>query len=199
MVYDSADEPIASAETNQAGQYTVLGLSSGSYQVQFTDDSGTGYLAQYYKGQASAASATSVSVTPGESTTGIDAALQLGGQVSGTVTAATSDVPLPDIQVWVFDANGNTVGQSITDAHGHYAVNGLATGSYRVQFVAYDGTYADQYYDGQSTIDSATPVSVVAGQTTSGIGAALVAPGQITGVVTDRGPEGHRRRVGHRL
>ena len=187
------------------GTYTLPGLSTDTtgYVVQFQADSGSGglcgppqnYITQYYNGQSSYASANRVPVTAGSTVTGINAAMQTGGQIIGTVTAAAGGAPLPNIEVDVLDPSGNFVGEACTASNGTYAVQGLSTASYVVQFLAngagfFGGcappqNYASQYYNNRSTLATADPVSVTGGSTTSGIDAAMATGGQITGKVTD--------------
>lgn len=166
------------ATTEGDGEYTVRGLAAGSYKVEFSPgfESGLNYVTQYYDGESSLASANLVSVTLGGATTGIDAALEEGGEISGTVTDATTHVDLPDIAVLAIGAGEASGGFTVTGASGQYTIPGLATGSYKIEFIgAGEGSgYIPQFYSGASTLASATPVAVTRGSTTSSIDAALV-------------------------
>ena len=121
-------------------------------------------------------------MTAGSTTSGIDAALQTGGQISGTVTDASTHSALSGVCVTVYDSTDNEVGFANTDASGHYTVSGLVSGSYTVGFAGCGaGNYAPQFYNGKSSLATADAVSVTAGSTTSGIDAALQTGGQIRG------------------
>src|SRR5207244_4502853 len=139
----------------------------------------------------SQATADAVSVTAGSTTPNISAALQLGGQVSGTVTDASSHAAISDIDVEVMDSNGNDVSSACTAADGTYTVSGLSTGSYRVGFAQFQfdcgGTsnYQPQFYTAKPSQATADPVSVTAASTTPNINGALQLGGQISGTVTD--------------
>jgi hypothetical protein len=166
------------ATTEADGEYTMRGLAAGSYKVEFSPgfESSLNYVTQYYDGQSSPASATPVTVTQGSVTPGIDAALEAGGEITGTVTDATTHVDLPNIAVLAIGASEASGGFAITNTSGQYTIQGLATGSYKLEFIsAGEGSsYIAQFYNGAATLASATPVAVTQGSTTSPINAALV-------------------------
>ncbi|MGN6587535.1 MAG: carboxypeptidase regulatory-like domain-containing protein [Solirubrobacterales bacterium] len=75
----TGDQPSAScADTDSTGEYTISGLSTGSYGVEFLipPETGLDYAAQYYNGKISHSEAEPVSVTAGSATPGIDAELE---------------------------------------------------------------------------------------------------------------------------
>ncbi len=111
--------------------------------------------------------------------------MRAGGQITGAVTDAATQQPLSNVYVYAYDANGNYVAYAYTDSNGVYTITGLATGSYRIQFEPYSGSYFTQYYNGKQTLSAADPVAVTAGNTTSGINASLIQGGSITGTITD--------------
>jgi len=182
QAYDLGGNPVASTQTASDGTYTVSGLATGSYKVSFVP--GGNYAPQFYDGKASLAAADPVAVTAGSTTSGINAALAAGGQITGTVTDASTSSPVGNVEVDVYDSSGSLVAYAQTASDGTYAVSGLATGSYKVSFVP-GGNYLPQFYNGKASLAAADPVAVTAGSTTSGINAALAAGGQITGTVTD--------------
>ena len=193
--YDSNGNEVGFANTDANGQYTISQLAVGSYKVGFYACGGN-YSPQFYSGESSLATAAVVAVTAGSTTTGIDAALAPGGQISGTVTDADTHAAVADVCVTVYDSAGNAAGSVTTDAGGQYTLPGLASGSYRVAFdVSFlscfeaggTGYYALQYYSDGASLATADPVSVTAGSTTSGINAALQPGGRISGAVTDAG------------
>jgi hypothetical protein len=113
----------------------------------------------------------------------------VGGQITGTVTDSATNAALLGICVQAYDSGGGKVASTQTNPSGVYTLNALPTGAYRVGFAdcAADsaGSYVTQYYNGKATLASADPIAVTAGTTTSGINAAMVAHGEITGTVTD--------------
>jgi Carboxypeptidase regulatory-like domain len=189
-VYDSTDDPVASAQTATNGTYTVSGLPAGDYEVEFSPTSGN-YLAQFYAGKATLAEASKVAVTAGASTGSIDATLAAGGEISGTVYKPGGTVAAPGVEVAVYDSTSehSFVGATTTAANGTYTVAGLPSGNYEVRFTALEsdypaGEYAPQYYSGASTLAEATAVAVTSGADKAPIDATLAAPGAIAGTVT---------------
>jgi len=116
-VFDSTGAEAGSASTDGSGVYSVWGLPAGSYTVEFSDDV-DGYLPQFYNGQSSIATANPVTVSLGQTTSGVDAALTTGGRVSGAVTDAVTGQAIAGAQVTVLDANGSQVGAASTDQSG---------------------------------------------------------------------------------
>jgi hypothetical protein len=185
--FDIGGGVLVSAQTNASGVYTLSGLASGSDRVGFFSGCGAGnYLAQYYSGKASLASADPVPVTAGATTPGINAAMVTGGQITGTVTDRATHAAIAGICVSALDSSGSVLASTQTSTSGVYTLSALTTGSDRVEFFDCGaGIYAPQYYKGKSSLASADPVAVTAGAVTSGINAAMVTYGQITGTVTD--------------
>ncbi len=171
-VYDSSDAYLARAETASNGEYTVSGLAPGSYEVGFAD--GAGYAPQFYSGKALISEATKVTVSAGETKGEIDAALVAGGSLSGTVTEASTKDPLAEVEVNVRDSSGTIIESEETSAEGTYTVSALPPGSYSVEFLTASGKYVVQYYEDASSLASATPVAVTAGNTSGEINAAMV-------------------------
>ncbi len=163
--------------------YTLTGLAVGEYRVVFIAPEAANFAPQYYEGKAKFAEATAVSVIADSTTTGIDAALTAGGQITGTVTDAVTKAPLADAEVCAnnqseeFEFFAFFSRCTDTNSAGQYTFTGLAGGEYKVSFIGPFGGYASQNY---------TDISVTAGSTTSGIDAALQPTvGQITGKVTN--------------
>ena len=186
--YNSSSGVLASAQTNSSGAYTLNSVPAGSAQVGFSSGCGaSNYLAQYYNAKPSLASANAITVPAGGTASGINAAMLAGGQITGTVTASATKTALAAICVQAYDSGGVAVASSQTNSSGVYTLSALPTGSYQVGFMDCNAdTYVTQYYNGTATLASADPIAVTAGTTTSGINAAMVTQGQITGTVTDR-------------
>ena len=93
------------------------------------------------------------------------------------------------VTVYQSDGSGgwDYVDEASTAADGTYDIGGLHTGSYRVEFQDWSGEYLDECYNDKPSLDAADDVPVTAGQTTSGIDAALAVAGHITGTVTGGG------------
>ena len=189
IVWDTSHNRGWGYHTGSAGKYRTRGLRPGHYKVEFEDSSGT-YAFEWYDDKTDRDSADPVSVTAGSDTSGINAALALGGSISGMVTdEATGDL-LSDICVFVYDTSSASyytrVGLGYTDS-GAYSVGGLPSADYKVEFEDCGSPlfHISECYDDKEGLGSADPVSVTAGSDTSGINAALAFGGSISGTVTD--------------
>ena len=168
----------ACATTGESGEYAITGLDTGEYTVKFLAST---YVPQYYAGKTRASEATLVAIKAGGTASAINASLQVGGRITGTVTDASTKKAISGASVCASPSGG--LGCTTTNANGEYTIAGLASGEYTVKFSA--STYASQNYNNQPIGAKPTPVVVTAGATTSAINAALQPSGQITGKVTD--------------
>jgi Carboxypeptidase regulatory-like domain len=177
------------AVSHKDGSYRISGLGTGRYRVQFDPQCGTrgNYVGRSHNGL--------VAVTDGKTTTGVNAFLLPGAEISGTVTAAQGAAPLAGICVFafpVFTGRGHVAfgGDVIlTSQQGRYAIKGLPPGRYVVSFsggCGNQGSYAPQYYNGKSSGAAADPVVLAVGQHAAGIDAHMQPGGTITGTITDR-------------
>ncbi len=173
--------PSNCARTNASGEYTLAKLATGQYAIMFEPAASSSYLTEYYDGETAPEPVTPVSATEEATTSGINAELHTGGQITGRVTAATTKTPLEGIKVCV-DVPINCVQ---TNANGEYTLSKLKTGGYVISFEPpAASSYVMQYYDGTTTFTLATPVSTTEEATTPDINAELHTGGQITGRVT---------------
>jgi 5-hydroxyisourate hydrolase-like protein (transthyretin family) len=127
-----------SAKTEATGKYKVGGLAGGFYVVEF---SGTGFVPQYFFGRSSFAEADRVLVMEGAPKGGVNAVLMGGGELSGRVTDAATNLPAANVSV---KATNTKTGASfpswsvVTDGNGEYKMLGLEPepGSYKVEFAS---------------------------------------------------------------
>ena len=183
QVYDLSGNWAAGVTTNQNGVYTANGLAAGSYKVFFSPPSGSGYTSEWYNNKSNQGSADPVVVTVPNVTTGIDAVLEQGGTLAGTVRNGQG-VGIANARVQVYDAadTGSTPKATVyTMANGSYTVIGLPTGSYKIFFSA--DCFFSEWYSNRTDRSLADPVPVTSGQTNSGIDAVLEASGCISGTV----------------
>jgi hypothetical protein len=131
-----------------------------------------------------------VQVTAGQSVPGIDAALGVGGSLSGTVSGGTPATRQAGICVDIVPTAPGEAGSSgVTGIGGTYVAGNLGAGSYQVFFGDPDCPYgpyslAPQWYKNQPSQATATLVQVATGKTATGIDATLASDGQIAGMVT---------------
>jgi hypothetical protein len=180
------NDAITYACTDNVGHYSVGPLLTGTYVVEFIDSKGP-HVDTWYNGKTSGQDADLINVTAGVDTANIDTEMAIGGQITGHVTDAVTSAAVSSVCVEVYDA---TTEQQVdnarcTDDFGSYITGGLPVGDYRLYFNVYDGTHVPQWYDGQSTFETATTVHVSAGAPTTA-DAALVQGRTISGTVTDQ-------------
>ena len=113
------------------------------------------------------------------------------GYISGTVTDATSGLPLANVDVSIHDSSGNYVASGRTDSSGAFtSTPGLLAGTYYARTWNARG-YLDELYDDFAcalptcTVTSGTPIQVAPGATTAGIDFGLSPGGRISGTVRD--------------
>jgi protocatechuate 3,4-dioxygenase beta subunit len=155
------------AQTESDGTYTMSGITAGSYRVRA---SAAGFSQEYYPDSVDWGGSQPVAVTVDTPATDIDFQLDLGGQISGTILDSETGLPITE-NVWV-NAQPTTgepwgTGTNQIEEDGSYTITGLPSGTYKVctQITGYD----QELYDEQIDWMLATPVTVVVGQTTSGI------------------------------
>jgi hypothetical protein len=189
-VYEAGNEfaEVGSAVTSATGEYTVEHLGPGSYKVRFGTplfESKLNFLPQYWKDKSTFVEATQVVITTeGEAKAGIDAELQEGGSIGGTVTNADAQ-PVDEASVLVFDERGEVVGVAQTSPTGEYSVLSLATGTYEVLIQPpFEVNLVPQFYANEPSLADATPVSVKVEKKTPA-NVTLQIGGKISGRVTD--------------
>ncbi len=174
----------AEGGTNRNGDYKLIGLSAGTYLVQY--QTGCGNRGNYLE------LSRNVTVGKGQTKRGVDVALKPGAGLSGTVTN-TNGKPIGGICVDFSSARGFGFGETETNPDGTYRATGLNPGTYTVRFSGgcdNSGSYLAQYYNRKSTAAAADPVKLTAGHITTGIDAAMQPGATISGVLTDAA--GHR-------
>jgi hypothetical protein len=185
-VFSESGEFVASTASGEAGAYTITGLTPGKYKLKLEPQEGN-YVSQYYSGKNTLEAATLITVSAGETKTA-NAKLSAGGSIEGTVSAASGGARLENVRVLASDSDGALAASTTTGEDGTYTLNGLAAGSYTVQFEPQDDPYLSQYYQNASSLEGATQVSVTPGASKSGVNASLSPSASLSGAVT--GPSG---------
>ena len=151
------------ATTDENGDYTIGGLEAGRYAIEFGR---WGYVTSFYDGADALTAATLVDVSRENTTTGIDAVLDLAAPVGpGSIAGTLSDSegsPIAGAQAKAYQPGyrGRPVlrGSAFSNAQGAYTIVGLAEGTFFIQFDAVD--YASEWFDDVLARDSATPIEV---------------------------------------
>jgi hypothetical protein len=186
VVETQPSETCASPEVS--GAYTLTGVPLGRSLIEFVPSHRSGYVRQFYEGARHLDEAKGIELFTNSPEAGnIDANLELGGEITGTVTGAPGATPLAEVQVCAVEVGQRaSAGCTQTDATGSYQLGGLSGASYKVGFWGHGASaeFAPRYYDEQQTIAAATPVVVAPGGVESGIDAELAKGAQVGGTVT---------------
>jgi Carboxypeptidase regulatory-like domain len=202
-VLDSQGNPVGGAELNLTdssgnpvdtfvpvqtdGSYEITNLLPGTYKLEFDPEGALAF--DFYRGANTLLSATPITVNAGQTTANVNGVQSLGGEVTGTVTSATTGAALANEEVDLVDSAGDLLIETFTDANGQYTITGIPSGTYYVRIprrtfffgpTPSSVAYATQYYPGKPTLSGASPVSVSAGATTANINTALVPEAALT-------------------
>lgn len=189
-----------SGYSDSSGVYSVGGLPDGSY-VAVTDFFGA-YVNQVYdgvdcpgrySGNCDLTAGTPFAATANTIVSGIDFSLDKLGVITGTVTDAVTGEALSNLDVEIWDSDGNFVDWGYVYSAGTYTVPDLAAGTYyaKTQLYYSNSDYRDELYqelpcpDGSCNATSGTAISVSLNATTSGIDFTLDPGGAISGEVTE--------------
>ncbi|MHC3000407.1 hypothetical protein OB08_15170 [Microbacterium sp. HJ5] len=165
------------------GAFLLQGVRPGAYKIEVQTGSAD-VLGEWWRDATGAADAEDVIVAAGETTSGIDVRLSAAGHISGTVTDETG-TPVGGVTVIAYGADGSGMA-TLSEENGRFRVGGLRTGAYTVQFATDPWTsqnVAGEWWDDALSIDDATAIDVVQGQTVDGIDAVLSIAGSISGTV----------------
>jgi protocatechuate 3,4-dioxygenase beta subunit len=166
--------------TGVDGSYRLVGLAAGDYTVCFDavnvhSPAPTGYVSECNGNHLGTFGGDPVHVDDGVTTSGVDAELAVGAEITGTVTDP-SGAPLQSVYVSAQATDGGYFSETggMSGIDGRYLITGLPSLSLAVCFQDYSGAnYAVQCYQDKPDWTSADPVTPVAGQITPNIDATL--------------------------
>jgi hypothetical protein len=193
------------SQTAADGSYSLTQLTTGRYTVGFAGGCGNArsVAPQSYNDVTTGdgVGADEIPVTQGVTTSGINAAMQPGGTVTGLVTSSSGKrlggacVTATPVGNTLFGGGAGVIlglggagfglGFAVS-RHGGYKMANLSPGQYAVDFstgCGVRGNLAQQFFKGQDGFASADGVSVSPGRTTAGIDGVLRPAGAIAGVV----------------
>jgi hypothetical protein len=177
--------------TDDQGEYRRDRLPPNSYKVWFYPiHTGLNLLEQFWDHKPSWEAAEAIMLTSGESRTGIDADLEAGAEIRGTVRSAETGSPLGGIVVCAFKAaTGELWSCDGTSSGGSYALWWLEGGLFKVgfavdrhdflpQFFPQDEPqgYPTRFYNGKSTLAAADVLTTKPPGALTGIDASLGTP-----------------------
>ncbi len=176
-------------KTDADGEYTVWALPTGQFKLEFGpaifQAGAPNYIRQYYPGKSSFAEAEVRAVTAGATYPGIDAALQKGIGIAGTVSVAGGGPVDGGPRICALNAASEAIVQCTgVEFDGTYWMPGLPFGSYVVSFavdveeepglILHPDGFVRQYYNGKPTFVAADRLTSAGPTEFTGIDAQLV-------------------------
>lgn len=180
--------PWPSVSTGADGTYSINGLTSGNYLVQF-DGQSLGYPSSYYNNSLTLDGAQQIAIAGEAVVSNINAVLNQGAVISGRATDLNNN-GISNIYVTLFDEQMNFINSVNTGSNGNYSFNNLQPGSYKVRFQGNGSPYIEQWYNNATDFASALPVTVITSSVNNGIDAKMIVGGAISGKVTDQNNNG---------
>ena len=192
-IFNASGAFITSAETNSSGVFTTAALPPGNYYA-VAQASGT-FGSQLYDnlpcvGFCNPTTGTPITVVANQTTGDIDFALNPGATISGTVTNASTGLPVSNYTVQLQTASGGFVTNVVTDASGGYSISGIQDGSYYVRTTSFSGLINEVYNNVMCVscnvvTSGGSLIAVTAGATVNNIDFALDPGGRISGTITN--------------
>jgi len=176
-------------QSSADGRYSAENLPPGQYQVAFGGCGGPNVADQWFMGQRDPSKAAEINVAVGQHVAQINAVMQPAGVITGTIHGPASQQGAFVCMSITNAATGiHAFEEPIFNTPGigdSYAIGGLATGSYIVEFEPYCGgeNLALQWYHDANRPADARRIHVTAGHFTRQVNASLVTGGSITGRV----------------
>ncbi|PKH37705.1 hypothetical protein CXG46_20000 [Nocardioides alpinus] len=137
QIYNAADDTFETSARTKADGTWAAGVDAGSYKAYFA---ASGYAFEYYSNKPTLATADVV----GAGANLGQVTLSRGSVVQGGIVSAAG-APLERAQATIYTAGGSQVGSDLTDATGNYRIEGVAPGSYTVQFTDPVGEYLSEW------------------------------------------------------
>jgi hypothetical protein len=189
--YGVVSEEIAGCDFTAADGSYSIGLEGGAYKISFwSGPSGRALALQFYDHESRWVEADVLAVAEGETKTGVDADLAPGATISGHVSSAATGLPLEEIHVCSIDAlSGGLWTCTWTNSKGNYALRRFSAGVYKMVFSlelkewfggeapgGEDDGFPTQFWNNQTTLSAANPISLTTGGIAQGVDARLGGP-----------------------
>lgn len=183
---EEESEGLPCVKTDSHGEYTIHGLAAGNFAVVFgwnlfsilesSSTTSLNYVFEAYKEEFPPSEPTPVAVSAGNTTTGIDAELKEGSEISGTITSAATGAPVQGAFVCALRITGESSLELFacakSAANGEYTIKGLPDGEFDVLFGG--AKLAAQFYPGKASRSEASAVKISAAkEVKTGINAAM--------------------------
>jgi hypothetical protein len=170
-VYDDTRKLVASLPSSADGTFSVTGLATGKYKVEFTRSN---LGSTWFNGHRTFDSADWIMVNAGSTTPDVNGQLVPAAVISGKVTD-TLGAAIPKVSVRVYD---NLTLEplnptAMTDSFGEYTLSSLSPGGSSLYYDSYGTGYFPEWWADKKSITDATPIDLISGQTYSNKDAVL--------------------------
>ncbi len=172
---------VGNATTDGSGNFSIQALPSQSLTVYYSIDAN--YVPVFYGGALVRELATYFTPAAGSTTTGRNAVLAVGATVSGNVQG-DGDGNLGNVYVSFENAAGEYLGGARTEDDGNYTATKLPAGALYARFDSNDN-WVPEWWNNARYKSAATPLTLTAGSTQTGVNAVLEVGATISGVITD--------------
>jgi protocatechuate 3,4-dioxygenase beta subunit len=212
-LFDATGRLVNTTRTNALGEYRFENLAPGEYSVQEIQPMLTvgDRMRPYLQGGQKAGTGggdssvqditTAIFVGSGQHFTGYDFCEILPATLSGFVHVDSDldcvfdpgEQPLVGVRLELFDANGDYLAQTTTDANGHYEFDYLAPGTYTVRQQAVAGYFHEGQVAGAAGGDDSVAhvisnIRLTAGKDHPDYNFCELLPGKLSGYVFRDGP-----------
>jgi len=124
-------DPAGNEITTSGGNYTITGVSAGTYNITVTDANG-----------CTTTTTSTITEPTSVNASATNATVLCNGGATGTVTGSASGGTAPYDMSWVGPNTGDPAGDEITNDGGSYTVNGAPAGSYSITMTDANGCTA---------------------------------------------------------
>jgi 5-hydroxyisourate hydrolase-like protein (transthyretin family) len=164
-------EQAGTDDTSGNGGYQIQGLAAGSYKLLFLDEYSSDPLApEWWNDKLTPGLADDVTVVGTTAVSGKNAQLIAGARITGQVTDPSGPADGAEATAYrLVDGTYEEESEAEVLSNGTYEMRGLPAGTYKVKF---DGgsLYDDVYYNGASSLPTATAFVVGPSETVTNIG-----------------------------
>lgn len=152
-----------SAHTDAQGRYMISNASPGSYRPIVYADNYTSFAPEWPGDSDTPAGATPVIVTSSDTTT-LDFQVAKGARLKIDVVKADGSTPTRNLDGYITLASGESIGDFSLYNGQVFSTNALPGGSVILRLNDYEAG-VNYWYDGATSADGATPVTLTRGQT----------------------------------
>jgi hypothetical protein len=151
---------------SSSGAYSIL-LPPGEYKLAAYDDNQF-YATEFFSAEPDFELANVVAIQAQRAATGVNFHFAQAARIAGTVLKADAPIPLPNITVSAYTANGSPVATATTDSSGQFVLV-VPAGTFRIVAADRSMVYATAFFGGAASFEESVPVRVESGELRSSV------------------------------